>query len=324
VKPPRFTYHDPTARDEALALLDIYADDARVLAGGQSLIPLLNMRLAQPAHLVDINRLPDLAYIRETGPLSPAASPPGEVPPALGGEQTPGKEPGSVSGLAIGALTRQRDVERSPLAHARCPLLVEAVRLVGHPPIRARGTICGSLAHADPAAELPAVLLALSGYVRAASRSGVRVIPAEAFFIDQLLTALTPRELLIEAWFPAAPPRSGAAFVEVSRRHGDYALVGVAAQLTLDAHGAIVAANLALMGIGATPVRARAAEALLMGATPGEAIFTAAGERASVDLDPIADIHASAAYRRHVAGVLIGRALRIAAGRAQQSGQAGN
>jgi carbon-monoxide dehydrogenase medium subunit len=287
MKPPRFTYHDPVARNETLALLDTYGDDAKVLAGGQSLMPLLNMRLAQPAHLVDINHLSDLAYIREQD-----------------------------GGLTIGALTRQRDVERSPLIRQRCPLLAEAIRLVGHPPIRSRGTVCGSLAHADPAAELPAVLLALGGYVRAESCAGVRTIPAAAFFLDQLLTALTPKELLTEAWFPTAPPRSGAAFIEISRRHGDYALAGVAAQITLSADGSVVAANLALIGVGVTPVRASAAETLLIGERPGEAIFTAAGRQASANLDPFTDIHASAAYRRYVAGVLVSRALTIAAERA--------
>jgi carbon-monoxide dehydrogenase medium subunit len=296
MKPPRFAYHDPATRAEALALLSTYADDAKVLAGGQSLVPLLNMRLAEPAHLVDINRLPDLAYIRAESSYS---------------------RPGDgTTGLVIGALARQRDIERSALVRQRCPLLAEAIRLVGHPPIRARGTICGSLAHADPAAELPAVLLALAGHVRAESRAGVRDIPAAALFIDQLQTALTPTELLVEAWFPAAPPRSGAAFIEISRRHGDYALAGVAAQLTLDEAGVISAAHLALIGVGVTPVRPAAAEALLLGERPGAAMFAAAGERATTGLDPNADIHASAEYRRHVAGVLVTRALHVAAGRA--------
>src|SRR5437016_5337895 len=185
MKPPRFVYHDPATRSDTLALLATYSDDAKVLAGGQSLVPLLNMRLAQPEHLVDINRLADLAYIREQD-----------------------------GGLVIGALTRHRDIERSALVRRRCPLLAEAMPFVGHAPIRSRGTIGGSLAHADPAAELPVVLLALDGHVRVTSQHGSRILPAHELFLDQLQTALTSDELLTEVWFPNAPPRSGVAFVE--------------------------------------------------------------------------------------------------------------
>ena len=288
MKPSRFSYHDPTTRGEVLALLDTYTDDAKILAGGQSLVPLLNMRLAQPAHLVDINHLSDLAYIREVE-----------------------------GGLAIGALTRHRDVERSELVRRRCPLLAEAMPFVGHVPIRFRGTMGGSLAHADPSAELPTVLLALGGHVRAELRAGSRAIPADAFFVSALQTSLTSKELLTEAWFPAAPPRSGAAFVEVSRRHGDFALVGVAVQLALGEDYTISAAHLALMGVAATPLRVQTAEALLLGEQPNEATFTAAAEQAIVDLDPDTDMHASADYRRRVASVLVLRALHIAAERAR-------
>lgn len=292
MKPPRFAYHDPSTRSEVLALLETYTDDAKVLAGGQSLVPLLNMRLAQPAHLLDINRLPDLTYIREVN-----------------------------GGLAIGSLTRQRDIERSSLVRRLCPLLAEAIPFIGHAPIRSRGTVGGSLAHADPAAELPAVLLALGGYVHAESHTGSRQIPAEAFFVSQLQTSLTPTELLTEAWFPIAPLRSGAAFVEVSRRHGDFALVGVAAQLTLHENGTIAAAHLALMGVAATPVRAEAAEVSLLGQHPDEEAFTAAAKQITADLDPDTDLHASAEYRRSVAVVLVNRALHTAANRAHQGGK---
>lgn len=292
MKPPRFAYHDPSTRSEVLALLETYTDDAKVLAGGQSLVPLLNMRLAQPAHLLDINRLPDLTYIREVN-----------------------------GGLAIGSLTRQRDIERSSLVRRLCPLLAEAIPFIGHAPIRSRGTVGGSLAHADPAAELPAVLLALGGYVHAESHTGSRQIPAEAFFVSQLQTSLTPTELLTEAWFPIAPLRSGAAFVEVSRRHGDFALVGVAAQLTLHENGTIAAAHLALMGVAATPVRAEAAEVSLLGQHPDEEAFTAAAKQITADLDPDTDLHASAEYRRSVAVVLVNRALHTAANHAHQGGK---
>jgi carbon-monoxide dehydrogenase medium subunit len=292
MKPPRFAYHDPATRSDVLALLAAHSDDAKVLAGGQSLVPLLNMRLAQPAHLVDINRLADLAYIREQD-----------------------------GGLVIGALTRHRDIERSALVRRRCPLLAEAMPFVGHPPIRSRGTIGGSLAHADPAAELPVVLLALDGHIRAESLEGSREFSAGVFFISQLETALTPGELLTEAWFPPAPARSGSAFVEVSRRHGDFALVGVAVQLALHEDGTIAAANLALMGVADTPVRAHNVERLLLDEPVGENIFTAAAEQAAAELDPDTDIHASAQYRRDVAGVLINRALHKAAARAHQGDQ---
>jgi aerobic carbon-monoxide dehydrogenase medium subunit len=202
-----------------------------------------------------------------------------------------------------------------------CPLLAEAMTFVGHPPIRARGTVGGSLAHADPAAELPAVLLALGGHVRAESHAGSREIAAEAFFVDQLETALTSKELLTEAWFAVVPPRSGAAFVEISRRHGDFALVGVAAQLTLHQSGAIARARLVLVGVAGTPIRVHAAETLLLDEQPGDAVFAAAAEQGVADLDPYTDMHASAEYRRDVAGVLIGRALHIAANRALQGGE---
>jgi carbon-monoxide dehydrogenase medium subunit len=189
---------------------------------------------------------------------------------------------------------------------------------VGHVPIRVRGTIGGSLAHADPAAELPTVLMALGGHVHAEFREGSREIPAQAFFVSALQTTLTSKELLTAAWFPVAPPRSGSAFLEVSRRHGDFALVGVAAQLTLGEDNTISAAHIALMGVAATPVRVQAAEALLLGEQPNEALFTSAAERAIADLAPDSDMHASADYRRHVAGVLVLRALHIAAERARK------
>jgi carbon-monoxide dehydrogenase medium subunit len=292
MKPPRFAYHDPATREEALALLATYEDEAKLLAGGQSLVPLLNMRLAQPAHLIDINSLSDMTYIREED-----------------------------SYLAIGALTRQRDIERSPLVRRCCPMLSKAIVYVGHAPIRSRGTIGGSLAHADPAAELPVVLQALEGRVRAESRAGSRDIFAEEFFTDSLQTSLMSKELLVEVRFPVAPPRTGIAFSEVSRRHGDFALVGVAAQLTLDETGTISAAHLALMGVAETPVRMREAEALLLGQLPGEELFHTAAEKACADLDPPTDLHASSEYRRSVAGVLVRRALHTAAEQAVQRGE---
>jgi CO/xanthine dehydrogenase FAD-binding subunit len=292
MKPPRFAYYDPVTRSEVLALLETYEDEAKLLAGGQSLVPLLNMRLAQPAHLIDINRLPDLAYIRE--------------------------EDGY---LALGALTRHRDIERSPLVRRCCPLLARAIAYVGHAPIRSRGTLGGSLAHADPAAELPVVLQALEGSVRVEACAGSRAIPAEEFFTGELQTALTSKELLIEARFPVMPPRTGTAFSEVNRRHGDFALVGVAAQISLHENGRISAAHLALMGVAETPLRMREVETLLLDQQPDEELFNTAAQSASADLDPVTDLHASAEYRRSVAGVLVSRTLQTAVEQAQQRGE---
>jgi aerobic carbon-monoxide dehydrogenase medium subunit len=289
MKPPRFTYHDPRERSEVLALLDTYEDDAKLLAGGQSLLPLLNMRLAQPAHLIDINRVTDLSYIREQD-----------------------------DEIIIGALTRQRDIERSSLVRERCPLLVEAISFVGHAPIRSRGTIGGSLAHADPAAELPAVLMALSGFVHVESQHGMREIAAVDFFTGQLESALTSKELLTAVRFPVAPPRSGAVFLEISRRHGDYALVGVATQLAFDQQGVIIEPRVALMGVADTPVRAAASEALLLHARPDEELFKFAAEQAISDLDPPGDLHATTEYRRQVTITLVERALRTATERARK------
>ncbi len=289
MKPPRFTYHDPRELSDVLALLGTYEDDAKLLAGGQSLLPLLNMRLAQPAHLIDINRVPDLSYIHERD---------GEI--------------------IIGALTRHRDIEHSSLLRERCPLLSSAISFVGHPPIRSRGTIGGSLAHADPAAELPAVLVALDGFVHVEAQDGTRDIAATEFFIGQLQSALTSRELLTAVRLPIAPPRSGAVFLEVSRRHGDYALVGVAAQLTFDQDDTISEARLALMGVADTPVRALASEAELLQQRPSQELFKHAAGRAVIDLYPPDDLHATAEYRVQVTTVLIERALQEATSRARK------
>lgn len=291
MKPARFQYHDPTTRGEVLALLDAYEDEAKLLAGGQSLVPLLNMRLAQPAHLIDMNRLSDLSYIRE-----------------------------EAGGLVIGALTRHCEIERSPLVRQLCPLLSEAITFVGHAPIRSRGTIGGSLAHADPAAELPAVLVGLGGSIRAASSAGERVLTSAELFLGPLQTSLSSRELLTEIWFPQAPPRSGSAFVEVSRRHGDYALAGVAVQLALHTNGTISSAQLALMGVAETPLALPQTGKLLVGERPDERIFSRVAQEITSTLDPDADLHASSEYRRSVAAVLVKRALVLATKRAQEGG----
>jgi carbon-monoxide dehydrogenase medium subunit len=287
MKPPRFEYLAPRSRDEALALLAEHGDRARILAGGQSLIPLLNFRLTQPEILIDINRIADLAYVRSDD-----------------------------GGLVIGALTRQHAVERSDVVRTRVPIVAEACRLIGHLPIRHRGTLGGNLAHADPASELPAVMLALEAQFFVISRKETRVVPAGEFFVGPLSTALRPGELLAEVRLPAPPARSGSAFVEMARRAGDYALVGVAALLTLDDAGRCQRARVALCGVGPTPVRAREAEQALMGQAPRGSALDEAAARAAAATRPNSDLHGSAEFRRKLARHFTRQALELAARRA--------
>ncbi|GIX48082.1 MAG: molybdopterin dehydrogenase [Candidatus Tectimicrobiota bacterium] len=293
MKPPRFDYYDPHSLDEALALLARYGPEAKVLAGGQSLMPLLNMRLVAPAALVDLNRLPDLAYVRVT--------------PA---------------GLALGALARQRQVERAEAVVQGWPLLAAALRYVGYPQIRTRGTVGGSLAHADPAAELPAVMLALEARLVLSSQRGRRTLPAAAFFLAPLTTALAPDELLCEVQLPPLPPRTGHSFQEVSRVWGAFALVGAAALVTLDDAGRCQQARLALTGVGPVPQRASAVEAALAGEPLDAERLRQAAALVEQDLNPESDVHASAAYRRHLARVLAQRTLQAAWRRAQEAQKA--
>lgn len=287
MKPPRFEYFDPTSVDEALGLLRERGEDAKVLAGGQSLVPLLNFRLTRPPYLIDLNRISALDYIRPWD-----------------------------GGLAIGAMTRQRTVEKSPLVKDRCPLLDDVMPLIGHFQIRNRGTVGGSIAHADPAAELPAVAAALDADLVLRRAGGERVLKPPEFFRSYLTTALEPGELLVEVRLPATPPSTGYAFLEVSRRHGDFALVGVVALVTLDRERVCTNARLAFTGVGPVPVRVEAAERGLVGSRPDARAFQEAGRRVSEALSPDSDIHASAEYRKHVAGVLTARALGRALARA--------
>lgn len=292
MKPPVFDYLAPGTIDEALRLLGELGDGAKVLAGGQSLVPLLNFRLVRPQHLVDLNGLTDLAGItRENGYL------------------------------VIGAMTRQRTVERSALVRETCPLLAEAMPQIGHTQIRNRGTVGGSLAHSDPAAEIPAVVAALGGEVVVRNRRGTRSIASDQFFTGYLATALEPDELLVSVRLPVVPARTGHAFMELSRRHGDFALVGVAAVITLDASGRASHAALALTGVGPTPVVAREAVRVLIGEAPTPAAFEEVGRRVSAVLEPDSDLHASAEYRKHLGGVLTRRALARAAERATSGGE---
>ncbi|HZS76286.1 MAG TPA: xanthine dehydrogenase family protein subunit M [Ktedonobacteraceae bacterium] len=291
MKPSRFRYFLAQSVDEAAQLLDEQGEDARVLAGGQSLMPMLNLRLARPSALIDLNEISSLAYVRPWD-----------------------------GGLALGAMTRDADLERNSLAAKRLPLLIEAARHVGHPAIRNRSTVGGSVAHADPAAELPAVLLALDAEMEVHSASGSRTIAARDFYQGPFQTSMQHGEILTEVRVPGLPPRSGSAFLEFARREGDYALAGVAAVVSLDEDGTIASARLGLCSVGQTPVRASAAEALLKGRRPErEAWRDAAGAVVNALNEPPSDIHGSADYRRHLAGVLTQRALVLAAERAERN-----
>ena len=290
MKPPEFGYHRPASLPDALALLGAHAG-AKPLAGGQSLIPAMNFRLAAPAALVDLNQLAELSGISESGD----------------------------GGLVIGAMTRHSAVERSPLVRTRAPLLSLAMPFIAHSQIRNRGTLGGSLAHADPAAELPAVMVALEARLVVESIRGGRVIAAPEFFTGLFATALEPGELITRVEIPPPLPRSGAAFLELARRHGDYALVGVAVLVTREA-GRVGGARIVLFSVGEGPVRARAAEGALIGSAGDPAAIRAAAEVVQQDIDPPSDIHASAAYRRQLAMVLTGRALTAALGRTGDTG----
>lgn len=287
MKPAPFRYFAPTSISECLDLLKQYGEDAKLLAGGQSLVPLMNFRLVKPAVIVDLNRVDGLAYIRRDDDV-----------------------------LHIGAMTRQRELERDPSVARDSPLLAEAIRYVGHPQIRNRGTVGGSIAHADPAAELPAVLLALNGSVKVTGPRGDRIVPASQFFLGYFTTALAAHEVLTEIQLPAGGQGEGWAVQEVARRHGDFALVGVACRVAMDGDGAISQAVAALFGVAATPLLAPGLTTLL-GTRGTEADLLQVAQVVSVGLEPTSDIHASARYRKQVAGVLIKRCLAIACQRAR-------
>jgi carbon-monoxide dehydrogenase medium subunit len=288
MKPAPFEYRRPETLDEALAILAESGPDAKPLAGGQSLVPAMNVRLARPAVLVDLNRIAELAYT----------------------------EKDDDGGLRIGAMTRQRSAERSDLVARRAPLLFEALPWIAHPQIRNRGTVGGSVAHADPAAELPAVMVALDARFVLQSRAGARTVPAQRFYTGIMSTVLRPDELLTEIQIPPRAPGASVAFLEVARRQGDFALVGVAVELVLDDTGACASARIALLSVGDGPVLASRAMAVLAGSRMGVvAIEEAARVAAETDIDPPGDIHASPAYRRHLARVLVRRALLGAAER---------
>jgi carbon-monoxide dehydrogenase medium subunit len=283
MKPPPFEYFAADSLEEALEVLAVHGDEAKALAGGQSLIPLLNFRLARPTVIVDLNGIHELSRLT----------------------------PLPAGGIAVGAMARQRDAERSSLISARAPLVTEAMPYVAHPQIRNRGTFGGSIAHADPAAELPAVALALDAKFCAKSRErGERWIDAADFFVGPLTTLLAADELLTEVELPPLPAGAGWGFVEVARRHGDYALLGVAAVVAINSAGECAHVRLTFVNGGGTPMRGRSAEQLLVGQRPDEDAFAAAAESAATtDIDPVGDVHATPAYRRQLARVLTVRAL---------------
>lgn len=289
MKPPSFDYCAPHTLDEALQILGSADSTASVLAGGQSLMPMLNMRIARPAIIVDINGVQALNHLR-AGPDM----------------------------LTVGALVRHADLLRDPAVRGGWPLLAEATAMVAHPAIRNRGTVCGSIAHGDPASEHPGVLVTLNGSVVVAGSAGRREIPAGEFFVSMLTTALEPGEIVVEVRYPRPQSGTGTAFVEFARRLGDFAIVGVAAALTVRDR-VCQAARITLVGVGEIPFRARAAEAALNGQRLGPAdsgaAFAAAAREVVAAVDPAEDVHASSSFRRHLAGVLTERALQTALAR---------
>lgn len=289
MKPAPFEYHAPTSLAAALELKAEHGDEGKPLAGGQSLIPAMNFRVAQPSLLIDLNHVPELRYIS--------------------------KPNGAVH---IGSMTLQSSAERDGLIAEHVPLLHEAIPNIAHPQIRNRGTIGGSLAHADPASELPVVALALRARFRAQSAAGERWIEAKDFFAGLFATTLQPDELLVEIAFPTKTARTGYCFTEVARRHGDYAMAGLAAVVELDTAGTIAATRLVYLNVGDGPVDAVTAAASLVGQAPSAAAFKDAGRLASQeDMSPYGNIHATPEYQRHLSAVLTERALAKATERAK-------
>jgi len=283
MKPPKFDYFDPTTVEEALDLLKEYGEDAKILAGGQSLVPLLNFRLARPQVLVDINRIKDLDYVRENNGT-----------------------------LAIGAMTRQRTLETSEIIRSKCGLLTDAAELIGHPQIRNRGTVGGSLVHADPTAELTAIAKALDARMKIRSSEGERTVGAEDFFVTVMTTALEPSEMLVEIEFPSLAPSAGWAFEEFVLRHGDFAVVGVTAVVTLDAKQTCTELRLAAIGVDETPFRDPELEELLQGQKITDSLLDELAALVSAKVDPFTDLHATAEQRKHLAGVLAKKTIKKA------------
>ncbi len=293
MKPAPFEYIAPTSLPDALTALAEHGFDAKLLAGGQSLVPVMNFRLAQPGVLIDLNGIDELDFIRQD---------------ADSGE------------LRLGGLVRHRQLAEDETVATFAPLLHETMPFVAHSQIRNRGTLGGSLAHADPAAELPVILVTLNGRFRLQSTSTDRWINAEAFFIRLFETACGDDEILVEVAIPPLPPRTGCAFVEISRRHGDFAMAGVAAVVTLDENEVCTSARLVYLNLGDVPIVAQKAASFLVGKKDSEEV---GGETAVIasqqEINPTGDIHATADYKRHLAKVLTGRVLKKAFSRAVQA-----
>jgi carbon-monoxide dehydrogenase medium subunit len=281
--PGKFSYHAPTSLPEAISLLGEFDGDAKILAGGQSLIPLMRFRLAEPGHLVDINRIEGLAYTEE-----------------------------SDGTLRIGALAREADLDSAAVIHERYPLLADAVQVIADPLVRNLATLCGNIAHADPANDHPAVMLAYRAEVVAEGPQGRRVIPIDEFFVDTFVTSLAPDEVVVEVRIPAPAADAGGAYQKLERKVGDYAIAGVAVQLALDAEGAIRDAGIGLTNLGPMPIRASDAEQALIGGVPDDGLLTRAAELAAAAADPVDDLRGPADYKRAVTRTLARRALRTA------------
>jgi CO/xanthine dehydrogenase FAD-binding subunit len=293
MKPPPFEYIAAESVEEALSALVEHGDEAKLLAGGQSLVPLLAFRLARPSVLVDLNGVAGLDRAELSGDT-----------------------------LLLGPMTRQRAVERLPDLRQRCAMIAEAVELIGHVAIRNCGTVGGSLAHADPAAEWPALAVALDAELDLTSPRGARTIPAHEFFLSYFTTALEPDEVLTGIRVPIPNGRTGSAFLELSRRHGDFALAGVGALVSLGEDRTATDVRLGLIGVGSRPIRPEAAEAALRGRVPDAEALAEAASTVAGEIEPTTDIHASEEYRRHIAVVLTRRALAAAVARAEGSAPA--
>ena len=290
MKPAPFEYYAPDSIEQALDFMSQYAGEAKILAGGQSLVPAMNFRIVQPSVLIDLNRVAGLGQVRE-----------------------------EASTLRIGAMTRERELEFNPLISKWAPLLVEAAPHIAHPQIRNRGTIGGSIVNADPAAELPVLMLALGARLKAKNISGERWVEAQDFFMGMFTTALEPDEILVEIELTASPPRTGWSFMEVAPRAGDYALMGVAALVTLDQNGKYEQAKLVYLNAGDGPVEAKEAEKLLIGEPMSEHLIESTASKASeTEINPFGNIHTSPEFQRHLANVLTKKALQQATQRAEE------
>lgn len=288
MKPAPFEYHAPDSLEQALDLMHQYVGEAKILAGGQSLVPAMNFRVVQPSVLIDLNRVNELSYIREDGDV-----------------------------IRVGSMARERHLEFDSSIEKRTPLLHETVPFIAHPQIRNRGTIGGSIVNADPAAELPVLMLALSARLKAKNKSGERWIDAKDFFAGMFTTALEPDEILVEIELPFASPRTGWSFMEVAPRAGDYAMMGVAALVTLDENGKCKQAKLVYLNAGDGPIDAKAAAKILEGEALNDGLIeSAAGMASEKEINPFGNVHASADFQRHLANVLTKNTLKQAMRRA--------